>query len=233
MISFVVPAHNEEALIATTLSAIAGAARDSGEEWEIVVVDDASTDATAALAEAAGARVIHVDYRQIARTRNAGARVAGGETLIFVDADTLIDEKVVKATLRALRSGAVGGGASLRFDGRIPWHGRMLIWLVRCSMRAARLAAGCYVFSRRAAFEAVGGFDEKLFAGEELALSRALAKQGRVVILREPVLSSGRKLRTHSGWEILRLIAAVSIRGQRSLHSREHLDLWYGDRRRE
>ena len=94
------------------------------------------------------------------------------------------------------------------------------------------LAAGCYVFSRRAAFEAVGGFDEKLFAGEELALSRALAKQGRVVILRESVLSSGRKLRTHSGWEIL----ADRCRhrpGQRSLHSRDDLDLWYGGRRRE
>ena len=233
MISFVVPAHNEEALIATTLAAIAAAARGCGEAWELIVVDDASTDATTAIAEAAGARVIHVDYRQIARTRNAGAKVAGGETLIFVDADTVIDEKVVKATLRALTSGAVGGGASLRFDGRIPWHGRMLIGLVRGGMRAARLAAGCYVFSRRAAFEAVGGFDEKLFAGEELALSRALAKQGRVVILRESVLSSGRKLRTHSGWEIIRLIAAVSVRGQRSLHSREHLDLWYGDRRRE
>ncbi len=61
MISFVVPAHNEEALIAATLAAIAGAARGSGEEWELIVVDDASTDATAAIAEAAGARVIHVD----------------------------------------------------------------------------------------------------------------------------------------------------------------------------
>ena len=233
MISFVVPAHNEEALIARTLAAIAEAAAGSGENWELIVVDDASVDATAALAEAAGARVIHVDYRQIARTRNAGARVARGEILIFVDADTVIDAKVVKATLRALTAGAVGGGAALRFDGRIPWHGRLLIWLVRSGMRVARLAAGCYVFSRRAVFEAVGGFDEKLFAGEELALSRALAKQGRVVILRESVLSSGRKLRTHSGWEILRLIAAVTVRGQRSLHSRDDLDLWYGGRRRE
>jgi cellulose synthase/poly-beta-1,6-N-acetylglucosamine synthase-like glycosyltransferase len=233
VISFVVPAHNEEALIGRTLAAIAAAAAVSGENWEIIVVDDSSVDATAAIAEAAGARVIHVDYRQIARTRNAGARVAHGEILIFVDADTIIDAKVVSATLRALAAGAVGGGAALRFDGRIPWHGRVLIWLVRSGMRAARLAAGCYVFSRRDVFEAVGGFDEKLFAGEELALSRALAKQGRVVILRESVLSSGRKLRTHSGWEILRLIAAVTVRGQRSLHSRDDLDLWYGGRRRE
>jgi len=233
VISFVVPAHNEEVLIGRTLAAIAEAVAGAGEEWELIVVDDASTDATAAIAQAAGARVIHVDFRQISRTRNAGARVAAGDILIFVDADTIIDSTVVKATLRALAVGAAGGGASLRFDGRIPWHGRLLISLVRGGMRAARLAAGCYVFCRRASFEAVGGFDEKLFAGEELALSRALARQGRVMILRESVVSSGRKLRTHSGWEILRLIAAVTVRGQRSLHSRDALDLWYGGRRRE
>ena len=233
MISFVVPAHNEEALIGRTLAAIAEAADGSGEDWELIVVDDASSDATAAIAEASGARVIHVDYRQIARTRNAGASVARGEILIFVDADTIIDAKVVKATIGALRAGAVGGGAALRYDAHIPWHGRLLIWLVRSGMRAARLAAGCYVFSKRDVFGAVGGFDEKLFAGEELALSRALAKQGRVVILRESVLSSGRKLRTHSGWEILRLIGAVTVRGERALHSRDDLDLWYGGRRRE
>ena len=99
----------------------------------------------------------------------------------------------------------MAGGASLRLDGQIPWHGRLLLWLVRAGMRLGRLAAGCYVFCTRAAFEAAGGFDERLFATEEIALSRALARHGRVVILRETVVSSGRKLRTHSGWEILQI----------------------------
>jgi glycosyltransferase involved in cell wall biosynthesis len=233
VISFVVPAHNEEALIARTLASIAGAAREIGAPWEIVVVDDASTDGTAAIAAAAGARVVAADYRQIARTRNAGARAAVGETLIFVDADTVVDSAVVRAALRALAAGAAGGGATLRLDGWIPWHGRLLVWLVQTGMRLARLAAGCYVFCTREAFDAAGGFDETLFAGEEIALSRALARHGDVVILRESVLSSGRKLRTHSGWEILRLMAAVTVRGPRALRSRDDLDLWYGRRRRE
>jgi GT2 family glycosyltransferase len=113
----------------------------------------------------------------------------------------------------------------------VPWHGRVLLALVRAGMRLGRLAAGCFVFSTRAAFEAAGGFDETLFATEEIALSRALARQGRVVILRETVLSSGRKLRTHSGWEILRLLSTVVRQGPRALRSRERLDLWYGGRR--
>ena len=98
-------------------------------------------------------------------------------------------------------------------------------------MRLGRLAAGCYLFCTRAAFEAAGGFDERLFATEELTLSRALARQGRVVILREAVVSSGRKLRTHSAWEIVQLLAAVARQGPQALRSRERLELWYGRRR--
>jgi glycosyltransferase involved in cell wall biosynthesis len=231
MISFIVPAYNEELLIGPTLAAIHVAARDSGEPYEVIVVDDGSTDRTAEVARESGARVVRVECRQIAGTRNAGAREAAGEILIFVDADTVIAPPTLRATLAALAAGAVAGGASLRLDGQIPWHGRLLLWLVRAGMRIGRLAAGCYVFCTRAAFEAAGGFDERLFASEEIALSRALARHGRVVILRETVVSSGRKLRTHSGWEILQMMSAVARQGPRALQSRDKLGLWYGRRR--
>jgi glycosyltransferase involved in cell wall biosynthesis len=231
MISFIVPAYNEELLIGRTLAAIHTAARETGESYEVIVVDDGSTDGTVKVAGECSARVVTVQYRQIGRTRNAGARVAAGEILVFVDADTLITASTLRATLAALGAGAVGGGASLRLEGQIPWHGRLLLLLVRASMRLGRLAAGCYLFCTRAAFEAAGGFDERLFATEEIALSRALARQGRVVILHETVVSSGRKLRTHSGWEILRLMSAVARQGSRALRSRQRLELWYGSRR--
>ena len=231
MISFIVPAYNEELLIGRTLTAIHAAAREVGEPYEVIVVDDGSTDRTAAVAGESGARVVPVHFRQIGRTRNAGARLAAGEIFVFVDADTLITAATLRATLAVLGAGAAGGGASLRLEGDIRWHGRLLLMLVRAGMRFGRLAAGCYLFCTRAAFEAAGGFDERLFASEEIALSRALARQGRVVILRETVVSSGRKLRTHSGWEILRLMSAVARQGVSALHSRERLELWYGSRR--
>ena len=231
MISFIVPAYNEEPLIGRTLTAIHAAARASGEPYEVIVADDGSTDRTAQVAGECGARVVRTECRQIAGTRNAGARDAAGEILIFVDADTIITAATLGATLAALEDGAVAGGASLRLDGRIPWHGRLLLWLVRAGMRFGKLAAGCYVFCTRAAFDAAGGFDERLFATEEIALSRALARHGRVVILRETVLSSGRKLRTHSGWEILQILSVVARQGSKALQSREQLELWYGRRR--
>jgi glycosyltransferase involved in cell wall biosynthesis len=231
VLSFVVPAHNEELLLGRTLAAIHAAARRVGKPYEIVVADDASTDRTAAVASEHGARLVAVRNRQIAATRNAGARAATGDVLIFVDADTIVNAAVVSSTLSALGAGAVAGGASMRLDGKIPWYGRVLTFIVLTGMRAGRLAAGCYFFCSRAAFEAAGGFDERLFVTEEIAFSRALQRHGRMVILRDAVETSGRKLRTYSGWEILRLLSILAMSGRRALRSRRHLDLWYGARR--
>jgi glycosyltransferase involved in cell wall biosynthesis len=196
-----------------------------------VVVDDASTDTTAALATARGARVVAVDCRHIAAARNAGARAATGDILIFVDADTLVDRTVLQAALDALAAGAAGGGAAVHFrDAKAPGMRAMqsiLAWL----FRRFRIAPGCFIFCTRAAFERAGGFDERWYAGEDIAISRALAKVGRFVILRETVQTSPRKLHTHSAFEQLTLMLRFALGGRRLLKSRTHLDLWYGRRR--
>ena len=79
MISFIVPAHNEEAWVGRCVSAIRSGLKSLGEPYEIIVVDDASSDATASIARQQGAQVIRVKHRQIAATRNAGARQAHGD----------------------------------------------------------------------------------------------------------------------------------------------------------
>ena len=231
MISFIVPAHNEERLLDRTLDAIHTAARDLAIPHEVIVVDDASTDRTASIAHAAGARVIGVHVRQIARVRNAGASAATGDTLIFVDADTIVPAETLRATIAAVDRGAVGGGASVYIDGSLPLWVRLVMPPFRLSFRLCRLAAGCYVFCRRRDFVAVGGFDEQLYAAEEIALSRALARRGPFVVLAEPVRTSGRKARTHSAWELVRLLLEFLFRGTRILKNRDRLGLWYGERR--
>jgi hypothetical protein len=152
---------------------------------------------------------------------------------VFVDADTLIDADVLRAALAALRSGAVGGGCAVRFDGSVPAYARIVTPLLVASFRTLGFACGCFVFCTRAAFEATGGFDEKLFGAEELAFSRALARLGRFVVLRESVATSGRKMRTHTGWEILGALGKLAIRGPRSVRRREGMEFWYGKRRVE
>jgi glycosyltransferase involved in cell wall biosynthesis len=231
MISFIIPAYNEEVLLGQTLRAVNGAARALGEPFEVIVADDASTDRTAAVAQEQGARVVSVRRRQIAATRNAGAGAASGEVLIFVDADTTVTEAAVRAAVRAVRRGAVGGGCAFRFDGRLPLYGRLMTAMAPPLYRALGLASGCFLFCTGAAFRAAGGFDERLFGAEEAALSRALRRQGRFVVLRHSVTTSGRKLRAHSAREVLGLLARLALAGPKSVRQRKGLELWYGERR--
>ena len=230
-VSFVIPAYNEARLLGNTLSAIEKAARALHLTFEMIVVDDASVDRTPEIARAHGARVVSVNLRQIAATRNAGARAAAGAWLVFVDADTITSEMLLRDAIAALNAGAVGGGCIVRFDGPVPRYGRVLIALILPLYRALGLAAGCFLFCTRQAFDAVGGFDEKLFAAEEAVLSRALARRGRFVLLRTPVLTSGRKLRAHSGREILGTLLRLAFVGPKAVRQRAGLELWYGERR--
>lgn len=233
MLSFIVPAHNEARLLGATLDALHAAASGVGERYEVIVVDDDSTDATAAIARQHGAVVLPVAHRHIAATRNAGARIATGEALFFVDADTVIDAAVVAAALQALREGAAGGGAAVGLRGDVAAHVRSAAGFFAWLFRLLRIAPGCFIFCTRAAFDAAGGFDQAYYAGEDVAISRALAKQGRFVILRHTVMTSARKLRTFSVAEHLRLVGRFLIGGRRVLTSRRDLALWYGERRDE
>lgn len=231
VISFIVPAHDEAPLIGAALQCLHEAARSLHLEYEIVVVDDASSDETALIARSLGARVLRVEHRHIAATRNAGAGAARGERFVFVDADTLVDAVVVAAALRALDAGAVGGGCTVSLAGPLRWYERMAMALVMPALRWTRLAPGCFQFCTRAAFEAVGGYDERYFAAEDIVLSYDLARQGRFVMLREAVSTSNRKQHTYGLRAQARLLWRFALHGRRILRSREHLTLWYGERR--
>jgi glycosyltransferase involved in cell wall biosynthesis len=231
LISFILPAWTEASTLPATLQALRAAARELPESSEVIVVDDDSIDGTAAIGREYGARVVSVQHRQIAATRNAGAREARGDLLFFIDADTLVDVEVLRAAITAVRQGAIGGGSAFRFDGWVPFYGRVLQRFAVHVYRVARLASGCFLFCTREAFEATGGFNTQLYAGEEGAMSRALRRQGRFVVLRHYVTTSGRKLRTHSIREVFHpLIQIVRSRG-RSL--RQRADIWYGERKKD
>ena len=231
MISFIVPAYNEERCLPAALEAIHSAARALGIDYEIVVADDGSTDDTASLARNAGARVVAVANRQISKTRNDGARSAAGDRLIFVDADTRVREAVVRAAIAALEAGAVGGGCEVAFDSDAPRWARWMLRAVVGPMRAFNLAAGCFIYCRRDAFERVGGFDERHFAGEEIMLSLALRREGRFVMLREEVITSSRKFTARTPWETLWLTFRLMARGMGGVRAREHTAFWYDGKR--
>ena len=225
LLSIVVPAHDEEAFIGRTLEAIHRAAEATRVPYEVIVVDDGSTDATAEIAHRHGARVVPVVVRQIAAARNAGARVANGEMLVFVDADTIVTGRLLGAAIGEMRKGAVGGGAQATYDANTPRWAQNTITLVVAFMRKVNWAAGCFFFAQRAAFERVGGFDERYFASEEIHLSRALKRLGRFVILRETVVTSGRKAHTYSFSNTLWMVSRLLWPG--ALRKRDRLGFWY------
>lgn len=233
MISFIVPAYNEALCLAATLDALHAAGRATHQAYEIVVANDASTDSTAEIALQNNAVLISVAHRQIAATRNAGAKAATGDWFIFVDADTLVNESVVLAAVQAMRNGAVGGGSGMRFDEPSPLYARFLLSLVVRLFRASGLAAGCFLFCTRSAFDAVGGFDENYFGAEEIVMSRALKQQGKFLILKQTVTTSARKLRTYSLNEILSLTSKIFRRGTKAVKQREGMEFWYAERRKD
>ena len=229
MISFIVPAYNEELELPGTLEAITRAA--AGTDHEILVVNDASTDATPAIAAAAGAHVVNIDRRQIAAARNAGARQSRGDILFFVDADTRIAPVHVRKGVEALAAGYAGGSARMILDRDVPPFTKLVVQVFATLYYANNLGAGAFLFTTRHNFEAVNGFDEQYFAGEEVFLSLALKKLGRFKVLSEPMVTSGRKLRMHSGRHLWREFAWMMLGGMKSYRSRDRLAIWYDGKR--
>jgi glycosyltransferase involved in cell wall biosynthesis len=229
VLSFIVPAYNEELELPATIRAIHNSAKDR--QYEIIAVDDGSTDATAKVAQDAGAAVVWINRRQIAAARNAGARHARGNILFFVDADTRISEEHVAGAIAAVEDGYCGGGAHVVVDDAIPLWSSLFMKAFCALYFALNLGAGAFLFTTRKSFDAVGGFDETLFIGEEIYFSIALKRLGRFRILREPVVTSGRKLRMYSAREILGDSLSVILRGPRGARSREGLHIWYDGKR--
>ncbi|MDH3583755.1 MAG: glycosyltransferase [Phycisphaerae bacterium] len=228
MISIIIPAHNEQEHIGGTVRAAMDAAAHLDRSWELIVADDDSSDRTAAIATEAGARVVPVRHRHIAAVRNAGAAAARGDRLVFLDADTHLPPDTLRAAISALAGGAVGGGARVRFDIPVEGQVRLALGLWNTLARLYRWAAGCFVFARRDIFEAVGGFDERFYASEEIHLSNQLKRHGPFRLLDHHVVTSARKteaqnLQAH--WSLL--LRTVLSRG-RALQAREGLGHWYG-----
>ena len=232
MISFVIPAHNEEMELSATLAAIRAAASDAAQPYEIIVIDDASTDATREIAAAhGGAKVVRIDRRQIAAARNAGRHAAQGDYLFFVDADTRIKRTHITEGIAALEAGYAGGSARVAMDGFVPMWGRMLLRGFSSVYFGLNLGAGAFLFTTRRNFDAVGGFDEQYFAGEEVYFSLALKKLGGFKVLREPIVTSGRKFRMYPAKQFLGNFFGVIIGGPRAVRSRAKLRLWYDGKR--
>jgi glycosyltransferase involved in cell wall biosynthesis len=239
-ISVVVPAFNEQKLIGATLRALKDAAtafQQRGWEIELIVCNNNSTDATEEVARAEGATVVFEPVNQIGRARNTGAAAATGDWLVFVDADSRPTAALFSDVADAITSGkCLAGGCTVRYDER---HlvADVLTSLWNIVSRVRKWAAGSFIFCETSAFRKIGGFDTALFAAEEIDLSKRLNKLAKesgkkvVILHRNPMQTSARKMRIYSSGELLRFLGKALLRPRATVTNREACSPWYDGRR--
>ena len=188
-LSIIVPTFQEAGRIAVTVDS----ARALGGEVEIIVVDGGSSDGTAEIARAHGARVIVTADRGRARQMNQGAAAASGDVLLFLHADTTLPPDAPSAIAAILSDPAIAGGCfRLRFDDDHP------VLRVSSALTQFRFKlfhyGDCAYFVRRGTFREMGGFNAMPLL-EDLDFWLRLNRAHRVVVARASVLTSARRFR--------------------------------------
>lgn len=187
--SIIIPTHDEARLVGPRVAACL----DLRPMPEVIVADGGSSDATRERAAEAGARVVVSPRRGRGPQMNAGAAEALGDVLVFLHADVGLPQAAWSALVEALgEQDVIGGAFSRRFDS----PSRLLALGSRLAdIRGRRLRVYLgdqTIFSRRGVFVKAGGFPDTLLF-EDVEFSRRLRRQGRTVLIREPILASSRR----------------------------------------
>ena len=183
-VDIIIPAYNAAATLDATLDSVAG---QTFSDWAAFVVDDGSSDGTAAAAEARASRdgrfkVVKGPGVGPGAARNAGVKLGSAEWLVFLDSDDLISADYLDWMLKTAASGEQPpdlvhcAGARLTPDGRIgePEQPAQSDYFRRLASYCPFYTHACLV--RRSAFERFGGFDVSLRTCEDWDLWQRMAR---------------------------------------------------------
>jgi GT2 family glycosyltransferase len=199
----VVPTSNRAAYLDVALTSLAEQDMDSG-AYEVIVIDDGSSDRTRAVIDAAGVRSIARDTPQGPNAaRNTGVREAAADLIAMVDDDVWAPPSWLRALVDGAKrhpdAGAFGGPIRARLEGPAPRScGRELPPITSLDLGSqdgpAELVWSANMAIRRRAFDSVGPFDERFPTGgdEEDWLRRLRAAGGEVVYLADAGLDHRR-----------------------------------------
>lgn len=221
-ITVVIPAFNEESILASTLELVAAAqaayvASGRGES-EVIVVDNDSNDSTGEVAASFGARVVAEHRHGIAFARNAGAAAAASPWLFFLDADTKVPADVLTAIHDALSDPrCLGGAPAARYDySKRALRPYMEFWKVVARVR--KMSQGVGQFVTDDAFRAIGGYPEDLHMAEDTEFYWRLQKLagwqgGHVTYLADTVIvPSSRRLDEWPVWRTVLMTNPITTR---------------------
>ena len=236
--SMVIPAYNEESLLARLLDSIAVAKASYGQPdaIEVIVADNESTDSTVTIARAYGCRVASVERRVIGAVRNAGAQAARGEILAFIDADSQVHARTFLEIDRALATGRVVGGATGVTMER--WSlGIAVTYLAIVPMVVVTGFDTGVVFCRKRDFETIGGYDESRLVAEDVMFLLAMRRLGKsrgqrlARVTSAKAIASTRKFDEFGDWHYFPLM----VEGVRHLRGQEPTEFtdryWYKPKR--
>jgi glycosyltransferase involved in cell wall biosynthesis len=185
MLSVVIPALNEGKYLPNLLAALE---KQTFTDFEIIVADANSTDETREIAWGHGCKV--VQGGKISVGRNAGARQARGEYLVFLDADVTVPPNFLEELRRKVQekklevaSGFVTPDSKKLFDRLMVWTSNWWHFAIQCFYPHA---SGFYIIARKSLHDQIGGFNEKLFLTEDHDYVIRAAKQGKFRYLYNP-----------------------------------------------
>lgn len=212
-ISIIVPAYNEEKLLPRCLKSITSAKLP--EDYEIIVVNNASTDRTGEIARSfSGAKVVDEPNKGITKARQAGFRAASGEILVFFDADTVIPPDWFNIALLKFKNNPklVGVSGPYHFEAISRWARALewtynyiimpvgeFVWKYLLGRGGIMLLGGNFAV-KRSVLEAVNGFNTELeFFGEDTNLTRRVAKVGEIDFYNQLFVYSSPRRFQHEG----------------------------------
>ncbi len=213
--SIIIPAHNEEKYIGKCLDAVDKAAAFAGESVQTIVVANRCTDKTAEISEKHGAYVCVNDDKCISSIRNAGARLAEGEIIVTIDADSVMTEGSFKEIREMLASGEyIGGGTRAKFSrmslGIAFSAAYVAINVIPIMKKHKAVLMGGMFWCYRKDFEEIGGFDESLVSLEDMDFAVRLKKlgdkQGKKygVLKKNIIVTSSRKFDEFGDWYLIK-----------------------------
>ena len=175
-ISVIIPAHNEEDYLEETLQSVA---RQDYREREIIVVANGCTDHTAERAQGRCDWLIVLQEKGLGTARNLGARLARGELLVFLDADTIVEPGALRRIVQAFSSRDAAG--TLKGQPSGPRLSYRLLYGLKNFVHRWSLHPGSsgVIICWREHFLRSGGFDEGLEVRENSELMKRLKRFGR------------------------------------------------------
>lgn len=218
LFSIVIPAHNEEKYIGACLEAIHSArkfAKIPEDKVEIIVVCNRCTDNTAVIAQDMGAKVCVNDDKCISAVRNAGARMAKGQILVTIDADSRMTKTSLIEIYRMLRSKQyIGGGTISTFDryslgiAVSAMYVAMNVAPIMIKQKAPLMCGMFWCLKRH--FDQLGGFDESLVSLEDMDFAVRLKQLGEKlgkkygVLKKSRIITSSRKFDEFGDWYLVK-----------------------------